>query len=46
MNVDISIIIPMYNTGGLVTECINSIKSECINLEIIIVDDGSEDNSF
>jgi glycosyltransferase involved in cell wall biosynthesis len=46
MDIDVSIIIPMYNTGQFINECINSIKSSSLNLEIIIIDDGSEDDSF
>lgn len=46
MNIDLSIIIPMYNTGRFVNKCIGSIKSTFLNFEIIIIDDGSEDNSF
>lgn len=36
----------MYNTGRFVNKCIGSIKSTFLNFEIIIIDDGSEDNSF
>lgn len=46
MSIDVSIIIPMYNTGKFVTECITSITSQCLNIEIIIIDDGSEDDSY
>lgn len=42
----ISIIIPIYNTEKLLPRCINSILSLSIErLEIILVDDGSTDNS-
>ncbi len=43
MSIEIYIIIPMYNTGGFINECITSIKSKFISLEIIVIDDGSED---
>lgn len=46
MNADLSIIIPMYNTGEFVNECIASITSSFLNIEIIVIDDGSEDDSF
>lgn len=43
----ISIIIPVYNTGKHIEKCLNSIKNQTknINLEIIIINDGSTDNS-
>lgn len=46
MDIDISIIIPMYNTAKFINECINSITSRFLNIEIIIIDDGSKDNSY
>ena len=42
----ISIIIPVYNVGDLLDKCFKSIDAQNYkNLEIIIVDDGSTDNS-
>lgn len=42
----ISIIIPVYNVEDYLERCINSIINQTYkNLEIIIVDDGSTDNS-
>ncbi len=38
----VSIIIPVYNTGPILLETIDSIK-ETLPYEIIIVDDGSKD---
>ena len=43
----ISIIIPVYNSDKYLKRCINSIlKQTFIDLEIILVDDGSTDNSL
>lgn len=42
----VSIIIPVYNTGMIIKRCINSIlNSEYKNIEIIIVDDGSDNET-
>ncbi len=42
----LSIIIPVYNTEEYLAECINSILEQtCSNWELILVDDGSTDNS-
>ena len=42
----ISIIVPVYNKEHYLQECINSLTNQTYsNLEIILVDDGSKDNS-
>lgn len=43
----ISIVIPAYNVAEYVAECINSIKCQTFtNYEVIIIDDGSKDNTL
>lgn len=42
----ISIIVPVYNTMEYLKECLDSLKNQSYeNLEIIMVNDGSTDNS-
>lgn len=43
---DISVIIPVYNTEKYLTACVNSVlQQKNVSLEIILVDDGSTDSS-
>jgi len=46
-NIDISILIPVYNCEKYIKECLNSCLDQDFtgNYEIIIVDDGSTDNT-
>ena len=42
----ISIIVPVYNTEGYLTKCVDSLRAQTYaDLEIILVDDGSTDGS-
>lgn len=46
MNDIISVIVPVYNTESYLRECIESLIEQTIcNYEILLIDDGSEDNS-
>lgn len=47
MNEKISVIIPAYNVEKYIIECLDSIKGQTYqDIEIIVVDDGSTDNTF
>lgn len=44
--IDLSIIIPVFNTQDYISDCLKSIMDARLeNVEIIIIDDGSTDNS-
>lgn len=43
----LTVIVPCYNGGKFIERCVNSIRNQTYkNIEIIIIDDGSIDNSF
>lgn len=43
----LSIIIPVYNGERYLSQCLESIlKTKKINIEILLIDDGSKDNSY
>lgn len=43
----VSIVVPVYNAAEFICRCVNSITEQTYyNLEIILVDDGSTDNSY
>lgn len=43
----LSIIVPVYNSGAYLEECLNSlVLQDVVDFEVIIVDDNSSDNSL
>lgn len=46
MGCDVSVIIPAYNYGNFLEECLESVfRQKGVSLEVIVVDDGSTDNT-
>lgn len=45
-NKKISVIVPMYNSEKHIAECIKSIEQQNVEMEILLVDDGSEDRTI
>lgn len=47
-NIDVSVIVPIYNVEKYLDECLNSIENQTKidGVEIICINDGSKDNSF
>ena len=44
--IKISVIVPVYNVGAYLSECLNSLLVQtCSDIEIICINDGSTDNS-
>ena len=47
MNDLVSIVVPVYNMGDSINVCVDSIlKQDYPNIEILLVDDGSKDDSY
>src|SRR5690606_12479054 len=43
----LSVVVPMYNVENFVADCIESLLTQdYANVEIVVVDDGSPDNSY
>ena len=43
----LSVIVPVYNTSKYLNKCIDSILNQTFkDIELILVDDGSTDNSY
>lgn len=46
MSIDVSVVVPVYNSEAYLKECVDSIIHQTLkNIEIIFVDDGSTDRS-
>ena len=46
MKAEVSIIIPAYNIAPYIGNCLESVLAQSLkNIEIIVVDDGSKDNT-
>ncbi len=46
MQPGLSVVIPLFNKAGSVKRCLDSIPKDFANIEIIVVDDGSTDDSL
>lgn len=44
-NLSISVVVPAFNAARTVTAAINSALTQCADLEVIVVDDGSTDDT-
>lgn len=41
----LSVIIPVYNTSAFLEKCVNSVLKQNVDMEIILIDDGSPDDA-
>ncbi len=41
----LSVIIPVYNTSAFLEKCVNSVLKQDVEMEIILIDDGSPDDA-
>ena len=47
MKVKVSVIIPVWNVEKYIAKCLDSLVNQTLDeIEIIVVNDGSPDNSF
>ena len=45
-HIEVSVIIPMFNVENLIAETINSLKKNRCNIEFLLINDGSTDNTY
>lgn len=46
MGIELSVIIPVYNSENYISHCLDSILNQSLkNIEVIVVDDGSTDRT-
>lgn len=46
IKIDLSIIIPIYNVEQFLRDCLETVYNIKINKEVILINDGSTDNSY
>lgn len=45
-DIEVSIIVPMYNVESLIADTIHSIKNNACSFEVLLINDGSTDNTL